>query len=140
MAGIIGIGIDIVAIEKMAVFWGKHSERARELIFTPAEWQDALALVPGSTEPLDNPSIQQVSYLAERFAGKEAMIKVLGIDSPLRYEMNGIEVLGRTHLSIELRGPLAGCAHARGIQRIHGSCSSSHQHALACVIGEGRNE
>lgn len=63
---IVGIGTDIVAIERLDDVYRRHGERALEKILAPDEYADCRA----STEP--------ARFLAKRFAAKEALGKALG--------------------------------------------------------------
>lgn len=63
---ILGIGTDIVAIQRMADLWQRHGERALGKILSPPEQADCLA----SADP--------ARLLAKRFAAKEALGKALG--------------------------------------------------------------
>ncbi|MHB1543667.1 MAG: holo-ACP synthase [Gammaproteobacteria bacterium] len=63
---IMGVGTDLVSIERMQRLWSRHGQRALERILTDRE--QALAVAHR------NP----VRFLAMRFAGKEAVAKALG--------------------------------------------------------------
>ena len=138
--GIIGIGVDIVEREKVASFWLRHLRRAGEAMITPGEWHECLGEGAGGAEFPRKLSEGNVRYLAERFAAKEATMKVLGAGIDAGHDMKDIEVLGRGRLAITLAGAWAAKARQRGIRRFHGSCSSGRHYAVACVIGEGSDE
>lgn len=63
---IVGIGTDIVAIQRMADLWQKHGKRAMKKVLAPSEREDCLV------------SPHPERLLAKRFAAKEALGKALG--------------------------------------------------------------
>jgi holo-[acyl-carrier protein] synthase len=63
---IVGIGTDIVAIQRMADFWQRHGEHGLEKMLAPDE-RDACR---SSRDP--------ARFLAKRFAAKEALGKAYG--------------------------------------------------------------
>jgi len=63
---IYGIGTDIVRIDRMRAGWERHGERFVRRILAPSEL-DAFAACR-----------QPASFLAKRFAAKEATVKALG--------------------------------------------------------------
>jgi phosphopantetheine--protein transferase-like protein len=130
---IVGIGMDIVSVERVSALWNNHSRRASEVVFTPAELERCGAHGLRSQE---RPTPAQARYLAERFTGKEAVLKVLGVDAAMQYELSDIEILGRGTLSIRLSGFLQRLARERGIQVFKGSCGSTIHHAVGYVLGE----
>lgn len=65
---IIGIGNDIVTIDRIATALDRHDTRFARRCFTPAE-NDAAAQRPIS---------QRAAFYAKRFAAKEACVKALG--------------------------------------------------------------
>ncbi|MFV1985750.1 MAG: holo-ACP synthase [Gemmatimonadota bacterium] len=63
---VVGLGIDIVEVERLEAVFGRHPERAPNRLFTTAELADC--------DGRSNPS----ECLAGRFAAKEAFLKALG--------------------------------------------------------------
>ena len=63
---IIGVGTDLVPIERVQRLWARHGSRALERILTEPEQ----VLVASQRDP--------VRFLAMRFAGKEAVAKAFG--------------------------------------------------------------
>lgn len=77
-----GIGCDIVNIERIAKLYKKSPEQFLERIFTKNE----IANAPENIE-------QKISYLAKRFAAKEAFAKALGTGIGGEVSFNEIEIL-----------------------------------------------
>ena len=71
MSNVKGIGIDVVNIERIEAMLKKHPERAKEKIFTEAEYAYAKDKSNGDAKEL-------ASRLAARWAAKEAVAKALG--------------------------------------------------------------
>jgi holo-[acyl-carrier protein] synthase len=63
---VVGLGIDMVDVERLQAVFERHPERAPNRLFTPAERADCDA------------RSQPVQCLAARFAAKEAFLKALG--------------------------------------------------------------
>ena len=64
---IVGIGTDIVAVDRLGKLYERHGERALEKLLASTERADFVA------------SIHPARFLAKRFAAKEAFGKALGI-------------------------------------------------------------
>ena len=64
---IVGIGTDIVAVDRLGKLYERHGERALEKLLAPTERADFVA------------SLNPARFLAKRFAAKEAFGKALGI-------------------------------------------------------------
>jgi holo-[acyl-carrier protein] synthase len=62
---ILGIGMDAVAIDRMALFYHHYGERGLKRLFTPSEQSKGLSLK------------SPMAFFAKRFAGKEAAMKAL---------------------------------------------------------------
>jgi len=124
---ILGIGVDIVEVERIEQALYRRPERFLRRVFTEAEVADCW---PG--EP------QRFRRLAARFAAKEAALKALG--TGLRHgKWTDIEVvrdsLGKPVL--KLHGALAEVAAARGVSQLHLSLSHCKEYAVAQVVAEG---
>jgi len=124
---IFGIGTDLVAIDRMRVFWQRHGERALEKLLAPEEREACRA----SRDP--------GRFLAKRFAAKEALGKALGTGIRAPVLLPAIAV---TH--DELGKPILGFAPGladwiaeRGLT-CHLSLSDETEHALAFVVVEKR--
>jgi holo-[acyl-carrier protein] synthase len=115
---IVGIGVDVVDLERFALSLDRTPHLA-ERLFTPVEAQ-------GKPESL-----------AAVFAAKEAVAKVLGAPGGLAW--HDVEVRhedsGRPYLLVT--GTVAAAAAERGILRWHVSLSHDGGAAIAMVVGEG---
>ena len=121
---IIGIGIDVVPVERFAASLVR-TPGLRDRLFTDAEQH-----TPSGT-------LRTAESLAARFAAKEALAKALGAPGDLRW--HDAEVMvgdhGRPHL--EVRGSVAGRAAQLGVSGWHVSLSHDGGIASAVVVAEG---
>ena len=122
---IIGVGVDIAELERIARSYSRFGDKFSSRILTPAE----MALVPSGAIP----------FLASRFAAKEAAVKALGTGFSGGITFQDIEVrsdaLGKPliffHNQAELR------CRALGVRTAHITLSHSRENAVAMVILEG---
>lgn len=124
---ILGTGVDIVAVERVARAVDRYGERFLRRVFTPAE----IAYCTSA-------EAHRAARLAARFAAKEAVLKALGIGlRGVRWTDAEVcrDELGRP--SVRLTGRLAEIAAARGATRIHLSLSHTQEYAVAQVVIEG---
>src|SRR3954465_6429272 len=123
-AVIIGVGIDVVPVERFAESL-LRTPGLRERLFTAAEQH------PPSG------SLRTGESLAARFAAKEALAKALGAPGDLHWHDAEVTVgdHGRPHL--EVRGTVAGRAAALGVTSWHISLSHDGGIASALVVAEG---
>ena len=114
---VVGIGIDVVDIERFGVSL-ERTPQLRERLFTPAE----------ATRPL--------ASLAARFAAKEALVKALGAPGGLAWHDAEIvsEDTGRPRF--ELRGTVAARAAELGAASVHVSLSHDAGISSAVVVLE----
>ena len=121
---IIGVGIDVVPVERFAASLTR-TPGLRGRLFTAAE-QVTPSGAPRSSESL-----------AARFAAKEALAKALGAPGDLRWHDAEVTVgdHGRPHL--EVRGSVAGRAAQLGVSSWHLSLSHDGGIASAVVVAEG---
>ena len=122
---IIGIGTDIVILERIARLQEKFGDRFAQRVLTSDEFA------------LYTERYRSTAYLGSRFAAKEACSKALGTgigkvsfqDMETSHSaMGGIEV--------KLYGYAAECQKIRDIQKVHLSLSDEKTHAIAFVIME----
>lgn len=120
---IVGVGIDVVPVERFAAALRRTPSLATRL-FTPAELQAPT----GVPRPADS--------LAARFAAKESLAKALGGGGGMHW--TDAEVLtdesGRPFLTVS--GTVAKVADALGVTRWHVSLSHDGGMAAATVIAE----
>ena len=119
---IIGLGTDIVEIERVAAVLSRHGEHFSERVFTPGE----------SAQAHD-----RISYFAGRWAAKEAAAKALGCGIGEMCALTDIEVIDD-----EAGAPRLSCT-APALKRFSGTglrwhVSISHEkaYAVATVILE----
>jgi holo-[acyl-carrier protein] synthase len=121
---IIGIGIDVVPVDRFA----------ESLVRTPG-LRDRLFTDDEQRTP--SGGMRTGESLAARFAAKEALAKALGAPGDLHW--HDAEVMvgehGRPHL--EVRGTVAGRAAQLGVTEWHISLSHDGGIASAMVIAEG---
>lgn len=119
-----GIGTDIVAIPRIQAIWERFGGSFAKRILTSEELEE----LKKSTAP--------VSFLAKRFAAKEALVKALGTGFREGILLTEIGVtkdrLGRPHLTFTGRTQTE--IEARFIKASHLSLSDEKEYALAFVI------
>ncbi len=127
---IIGLGIDIIEIERVKSAQEKWGDRFTDRVFTESEldsWREA-----GSAD----------SRLAGRFAAKEAAMKALGVgwgpDASWRELEISNDEKGKPVLS--MTGSAAETAGSMGVDSMHVSISHSPLSACAVVVLEGKRD
>ncbi len=123
---IVGIGVDIVEIDKLRLAMVRRGERLRNRAFTQSEIQYC------------EERANQYQHYAARFAAKEAVFKAIGSgwrdgvgwhDVEVRNEMSGKPVITLGGRTLEL-------ATRMGVKRAWLSLSHTDQYAVAQVILE----
>ena len=123
---ILGLGIDVVAIERIAGLLERHSGRAKERLYTAAE--------RAYCEKMARPAL----HFAARFAAKEAFVKALGtgFSAGIRWRDIGIvhDPKGKPELALEgtARDAMESLGGARGLV----SLTHDSLHAAAVVVLE----
>ncbi len=122
---IVGLGIDLVEVERMRALVERHGARARSKLFTPLE----LAHADRRSDP--------IPALAARFAAKEAAFKALaGTPEARRIGWRDMEVVndpdGRP--TLRFHGPAAERARAMGVATALVTLTHTHLAAAATVI------
>ncbi|MFY9175499.1 MAG: holo-ACP synthase [Peptococcia bacterium] len=118
------LGTDIIEIQRIKSAMEKHPRFCRRIL-TPKEQEYASSLRDKS------------SFVAGRFAAKEATVKCLGLG--LRgFSWQDMEILpdelGKPLLSLSPR--LSELGKKQGIEKLEVSISHCREYALAVVIGE----
>jgi holo-[acyl-carrier protein] synthase len=123
---IVGHGIDIVETDRIAQLIREHDQRFLDRVYTEKEQQYAAR----------NPK-RYIEHLAGRFAGKEAVLKVLGTGWRGGIAWTDIEILPEPsgQPKITLTGECQRIATRQGIVRWHISISHIKTHATASAIG-----
>lgn len=126
---IVGIGTDIVNIDRIAKIYKKDSKRFVEKFLSKSE-QEALAKI--------NLESKQIEYLAKRFAGKEAVSKAIGSGIADGLNFADIEILnkdsGQPYVIINSKAQISKKIESSQIQI---SLSDDYPFAVAFVIIEG---
>jgi holo-[acyl-carrier protein] synthase len=122
---VIGIGVDIVSIDRLRTMHRRYGERLSGRILGPAE-RTELADRKGDVGP----------FLAKRFAAKEALSKAFGTGIQRGVRLVDIEVvhgeLGRP--GIRLSAGSLDVARALGVRDIHLSLADERDYAIAQVV------
>jgi holo-[acyl-carrier protein] synthase len=126
MANILGIGVDIVEIDRIAALRERHGDKFQGLLFLPEEAAYCLARAKPD------------ECFAARFAAKEAVMKALGTGWAEGVAFTGIEVVRESggKPGIRLHGSTAEAALRLGAGTIHLSLSHSMHVAMAQAIIE----
>jgi len=125
---IIGHGIDIIEVARVAEMMRSHPARFLKRVFTPGEVAYCKKSIKRRNE-----------HLAARFAAKEAVMKALGTGLRAGISWTDIEVMhepgGRP--VVVLHGAAAKVAAGLGVLRFHLSLTHIELVAMASVIAEG---
>jgi len=123
---ILGIGTDIVTVARMAENLQKTGDRFARRLLTDSEYVEFEKKHNGA------------SYLAKRFAAKEATVKAMGTGFAEGITWKHVCVSNDEKGApfIELSGPAQERALSMGVQRVHVSLSDEKEHAVAFVILE----
>jgi holo-[acyl-carrier protein] synthase len=122
-AGLIGVGVDIIEIERVGQAIQRGGERFVRRVFSEAEARYARS----RREP--------ARHLAARFAAKESVIKALRVPPGLGWLWRDIEVIrSEGPPTIRLTGRALERAAALGVASCHLSMSHSATHAVAVVV------
>jgi len=128
---IIGIGTDLIEINRIETLLSRHKERFLGRVFTRHEITTA-SVVSNSA-----------ASFAKRFAAKEAFVKALGTGFSQGIKLTEIEVYnnssGQPHLRLYGTAQRTLDHRLAGYQEkcVHLSLSDTHTEALAFVIIEG---
>lgn len=124
---IVGIGMDLVSVRRVAELLARHDERALRRLFTAGEVGDCQARG------------RPIQSFAARFAAKEACFKALGTGWAQGVSWREIEVVSAPSRAPALRlyGAAAARAAERGARRLHLSLTHTEEFAAAVVVLEG---
>ena len=124
---IIGIGVDIVEIERFKSVLKRRGERFIIRIFTKGE------------RHYSEKKLNRLGHYAARFAAKEAVLKALGTGWSGGIQWTDVEVVpGKAgSLSARLQGLAAKIARQKKIKVVHLSLTHSDKYAAATAVAEG---
>lgn len=124
MDAVIGIGLDVVDVERMRTVLRRRAA-IKERLFTRSEQHYAEA------------SIDSVQRFAARFAAKEAVMKALGVGlGSVKFRDIEVVKLDSGKPTLELHGQAAVLADLAGIRKWHLSMSHTALVAEAIVVAE----
>jgi holo-[acyl-carrier protein] synthase len=123
---IAGIGVDIVAVARIARLVEQHGDHFARRLLADSEWPDYEA------------ARKQPAFLAKRWAAKEAFGKALGTGIAHGVTLPQIAVSHDTagQPRLELSGAAAEHCARRGIVGWHLSIADERDHAVAMVVLE----
>lgn len=124
---ILGTGIDIIEVTRIAASYEKFGERFVNRILLPAE----IAYCLGHRQP--------APFLAVRFAAKEAVSKAFGTGIGAQLGWQDIEIRRKESGEpfVVLHGKGKELFAARGAKALHVSLSHTQQYAAAMAILDG---
>jgi len=118
---IVGLGIDLAEIDRVRRLLAKYGESFKRRCFTDHEWEYAHRYADPS------------SRLAARFAGKEAVMKSLGMGWR-RLRFKDIEVTGGGQPQVNLFGTAAVRADALGVTKVLITITHTDDSALVMAM------
>lgn len=126
---ILGVGVDLVAVEEVERAFHRQGDAFLERLLTPRE-RAACG---------DAPAAGGFERIAARFAAKEAAMKALGTGWGGGVGFADIEVVGGRNArpGIEWHGGALTAAQALGVTEVHLSLTHSAGLAVAVVVLEG---
>jgi holo-[acyl-carrier protein] synthase len=122
---ILGVGVDLTPVSRMAEALERHPERLEKRLFTDGELAYCRARA------------HAMQHFAARFAAKEAVLKALGVPDGLSWHELEVVCADNGAPRFELHGVAAEAARARGVARLHLSLSHAGDLAIAFVVAEG---
>ncbi|MSQ21002.1 MAG: holo-ACP synthase [Betaproteobacteria bacterium] len=124
---IIGIGTDLCEIGRIEQALTRHGDRFARRVLVEPEFQRYLS------------HKKAASYVAKRFAAKEALFKALGRGIRMPMTWHNVGVLNRQSGApfFELSAALSALVASKGIRTIHLSITDERAMACAFVVLEG---
>ncbi|MDX1795467.1 MAG: holo-ACP synthase [Hydrogenovibrio sp.] len=126
---IVGVGTDIVEIERISTMLNKHREAFVKRILSPAE------------QRIFSAQMHPEKYLAKRWAAKEAISKALGTGFTHGVSFQDMTITHTDHGQplVELSGKTQEVACQKEISHWSISISDEKHYAIAFVIAESRS-
>lgn len=128
---LVGIGTDIVQISRMQSSVRRSGDRFVQRILHPNEIE-----IYQGYQHSNSLAQRHISYLAKRFAAKEALSKALGTGIAQGVSLNDIEVYNNTlgQPKLKLHGSTAQKAQQLGVKHSYLSLSDEKDYAIAYVV------
>lgn len=127
---IVGIGTDLVEIERIEAALARFGDRFAQRILGPAEWQRYEHRRARSAR-------RGLAFLATRFAAKEAISKALGLGMRMPMTWRAVEIVNAPSGAPVARANGGLAEHiARERLRLHVSVTDEHSMAMAYAIAE----
>ena len=122
---VVAHGIDLVECERIAELLQKHRQRFLKRILTPSERERAEQYK------------KSVSFIAGRWAAKEAILKMIGTGWRGKIAWTDMEILPNElgEPRVSLSGETARIAEELGIKRVMLSITHTDHYAAASAIG-----
>jgi holo-[acyl-carrier protein] synthase len=124
---VVGIGADLIEVNRVARAYERFGERFLERLYAPAERDYCMARA------------DFVRALAGRFAAKEAVVKALSPAAPTGLAYRDVAVRadgGRP--TVELTGAAAALAAEKGVQDVMVTISHEKDYAVAFAVALGK--
>jgi holo-[acyl-carrier protein] synthase len=123
-AGIVGVGIDVVEVSRIAALIARHGDRAVDRLCRPGE--------------VTRPRAGLDQHLAGLFAAKEAVLKALGTGWAAGLTFRQVEVVrdAAGAPGVRLHGEAAERARTLGVGTIHLSITHERAYAAAVAVAE----
>lgn len=118
---IMGMGVDLAEVGRVRRLLGRDAERFRKRCFTDHEW----AYAQRFRDPAER--------LAARFAGKEAVMKSLGVGWR-HVPWRDIEITGGGAPTVNLSGKAARRAEMLGVERVMVTITHTGDQALVMAL------
>jgi holo-[acyl-carrier protein] synthase len=122
---IVGVGVDLEGVSRMAKALEKHEGRLEQRLFTDRE------------RAYCRDKANSAQHFAARFAAKEALLKALRVPEGLSWHELEVVVDDDGAPRFELTGVAAQAAAKLGVKRLHVSLSHAQDQAIALVVAEG---
>lgn len=135
MERILGVGIDILSVDRFSKVLVRHFERAIEDLFCATELGDLSDVLDPCCRDEAWMFKHGASLLARKFAAKEATIKALVVPPQRSFSHRDIAIHGLDRFTISLSASLEELARDRKMTRLFGCTAASHSYVAATVIG-----
>ena len=126
MANVVGVGTDLIEVDRVTRAWERFGERFLARVFTAPERAYCMARADFACA------------LAGRFAVKEAVVKAVSPEAPSGFTFHDVAVVadgGRPR--VELGGAVAAWARLRGVTEVLVSLSHERRYAVAFAVALG---